>query len=377
LAYYFYFYSMTNLEETLKEIKETIAEHRISYLNNEQAVRAQLIEPILNSLGWKTSNPKFVRHNAPGEDGKIPDYTLLKNATNRLIVEAKNLSAILTDIKIVNQLSGYCYNQGVDFGVLTNGICWLLFNTFQRNPQDRIVWQINLEKDSVESVSRKLSSFAYGNIDELETLIQTNKALEKNWDTIITSIDSVVGIISQTLANRIKVSNPRFRIEAKNVDAFVKHKIVELFELTEDEYDENNFNKGDNAKSSETKFSEIEDNIFQRRKPKKDRVNISVTFPDKTRLLDPMVVETFLNTIKKVGPEKIKDLEIICSTVPLISEDKHPKYHQRHLDNYWVMVQISTAEKIKVLTQINERLRLNLKIETFINGDNAIGIIAN
>ena len=66
---------MKEIENILKEIISQVQEFRNVYITNEQAVRSQLIEPILNALGWKTSNPNFVRPNAPDEDGKVPDYT--------------------------------------------------------------------------------------------------------------------------------------------------------------------------------------------------------------------------------------------------------------------------------------------------------------
>jgi predicted type IV restriction endonuclease len=84
-------------------------------------------------------------HNAPDEDGKVPDYTLIKEGKTTLIVEAKNLSADLKNKKIINQLAFYCFNSGIDFGVLSNGVKWLLFKTFENNPKDRIVWQVDLE----------------------------------------------------------------------------------------------------------------------------------------------------------------------------------------------------------------------------------------
>jgi len=49
--------------EIIQETLERITEFRDNYLSNEQAVRTQLIEPILNELGWKTANPKYVRPN--------------------------------------------------------------------------------------------------------------------------------------------------------------------------------------------------------------------------------------------------------------------------------------------------------------------------
>lgn len=95
------------IESLLKETLGQVNEFRADYVSNEQAVRTQLIEPILNMLGWKTANPKFVRPNAPADDGKIPDYTLLKNGKATLIVEAKNLSINLQDKKIIDQLANY------------------------------------------------------------------------------------------------------------------------------------------------------------------------------------------------------------------------------------------------------------------------------
>ena len=119
---------MKEIENQLKDTFKQVVEFRADYISNEQAVRTQLIEPILNVLGWKTSNPKFVKPNAPDEDGKIPDYTLLKNGKTTLIVEAKNLSIDLQDKKIIDQLANYCFKSGIDFGILTNGVRWLLFN---------------------------------------------------------------------------------------------------------------------------------------------------------------------------------------------------------------------------------------------------------
>ena len=353
---------MNQIEITLKEIKEQITEFRTHYLSNEQAVRAQLIEPILISLGWKTSNPKYVRHNAPSDDGKIPDYRLLKDAKNILIVEAKNLSIELTDSKVITQLSGYCYNQGVGFGILTNGVCWLLFNTFQKNPQDRIVWQVDLEKESIATISRKLSSFSYENIDELETLITTSKELEENWKSLITSVDSITTIISQRFIDKLKSSNPHIKIDQNKIRTFTESKLSELFEITI--IDDEKVTKKPEIKINETKFSEVEDNIFRNNKEKKAREKISVTFPDKTIFNHKNVTDTFLKTIQKIGIVRVKSLGIIAS-LPLISEskDNSGSYVQHKVEGYWIMTNISTNEKFNVLLKINERLDLKLLIK--------------
>lgn len=357
------------LTETLKEILEQVTEFRSDYLTNEQAVRTQLIEPVLNSLGWRTSNPKFVRPNAPNEEGKIPDYTLLKDSKSKLVVEAKNLSVELVDDKVINQIANYCYKPGIEFGILTNGVRWLLFNTFQKNPQDRIVWQVDLEKENIDAVSRKLSSFSYDNIDRLESLIHASKTLESNWSNLITSTDSIVSIVAQKLIDKIRSQNPNFQIDSREISTFTKNKLSELFEITNDQDDDDD--AGIDivpipANTKEKEFIEVKEYIFNRRQKTKIREKISVTFPDGAKVSHHKVADTFVETISKIGADRVKTLGIVDSGVPLIAQNKDNKYTQHKLGSYWIMVGTSTNKKFEMLNEINSRLNLNLKIEKFV-----------
>lgn len=357
---------MKEIENQLKETLEQVVEYRTNYISNEQAVRTQLIEPILNVLGWKTSNPKYVRPNAPDEDGKIPDYTLVKEKKTTLIVEAKNLSINLQEKRIIDQLANYCFKSGIDFGILTNGVKWLLFKTFEKNPKDRIVWQVDIETDNTEYVAKSLSSFAYSNIDTLDTLLKKRKLLDNSWKALIETTDSIVTIISQKLLEKIKSIEPTFKIDTNDLKTFTKGKIEELFELTEIEEEEEKSDKN-GSNQTETEFAEVEDVIFKRYRKTKIREKISVTFPDKIVVKNKKVVDTFVEAIKKIGPEKILPLNLYRAGVPIVSETKDDYYNQHKIGKYWIMVHTSTKEKISVLKEINEKLNLKLNIETFIN----------
>ncbi|PKL57537.1 MAG: restriction endonuclease, partial [Methanomicrobiales archaeon HGW-Methanomicrobiales-5] len=48
------------------------------YERNEQAVRDQIINPLLRNLGWDIENPEDVQPNVSIDEG-IPDYSLLRN----------------------------------------------------------------------------------------------------------------------------------------------------------------------------------------------------------------------------------------------------------------------------------------------------------
>ena len=357
---------MNNLTKILEETLDRIVDYRTNYTSNEQAVRTQLIEPVLNGLGWRTADPKFVKPNAPDEDGKIPDYTLIKAEKTTLIVEAKNLSVDLQNKKIIDQLAHYCFNRGIDFGILSNGIKWLLFKTFEKNPTDRIIWEVDLEKDKINFVSKSLMSFAYNNIDVLDTLLKKSKLLDTAWKSTVNNTDDITSIISEKILKKAKNIEPNFKIETTDLHSFVKNRINELFEnnLIEEENEEENNNT--------TAFLEVGDVVFGKHKKRKVRKKISVIFPDKKEIKYKKVVDTFVETISKiidtVGAEKIISLEIYRAGVPVVSTTKDDFYSQRKAGKYWIMVHTATKEKLAILKEINKRLNLNLIINTFTDG---------
>ena len=58
-------------------------------------------------------------------------------------------------------------------------------------------------------------------------------------------------------------------------------------------------------------------------------------------------------------------MDIYRSGVPLVSETKDDVYNQHKIGKYWIMVHTSTKEKKAILEEINNELKLGLKIETF------------
>lgn len=350
--------------EIIKETLERVTEFRNNYTSNEQAVRTQLIEPILNELGWKTANPKYVKPNAPDEDGKIPDYTLMKGGKTTLIVEAKNLSVDLQNKKIIDQLAHYCFNRGIDFGILSNGIKWLLFKTFEKNPKDRIVWEVDLEKDKPELVGQSLKSFDYNNIDLLDALLKKSKVLDDTWKSLIVTTEDIVAIVSETVLSKVKKIVTNFDIEKSDIQAYTRNKIEELFENAQIDNDNQEDETNDNTVDN---LTEIENIVFSKHKKRKVREKISVIFPDGKAIKHKKVVDTFVETISKIGASRIIPLEIYRAGVPIVSTSKDDFYNQHKSGKYWVMVHTSTKEKLAILKEINEKLNLKLEIDIFTN----------
>ncbi len=210
------------MENILKELKNKISQHRDHYNRNEYAVRRQLIEPILDYLNWKTDNPALVQLNSQTDDRDIPDYTLFRENRIETFIEAKNLSANISDH--IQQLARYCINQGIEFGVLTNGSDWLLIKTFEKGTKlrDRIIWQVSLEKDTISNIQSRLSTISYEQITQLPELIEKEKRLEKFLSEYIAEEDKILDKLSTEIANDFLTKFPDEDYDKETITNFFK-----------------------------------------------------------------------------------------------------------------------------------------------------------
>ncbi len=349
--------------DILNQIKNKLKSYPDVYLTNEQATRNQLIDPVLRELGWDPTDPSKVLPNASNEDGKKPDYTLIKNNSPILILEAKNTSVDLEKGDVIKQLAQYCYNMGVKYGFLSNGQQWLFYNTFETDPNKRIIWKIDVTKDEMTHIVNDLEFLKYENANNLETIVngfinqkKLNSILESIWDEKFSSIEKIKDLLSKLLETYIKKQPINTTIDSKRINEFVSKKLDEMVSYKQTyEPMENTFNK----------VNYVEDNNII---PTLDdygshREKIRVQFPDGTEYSYHNVTDTFVQTIQKIGLERVRNLNIETSSVTLISTSKHPKYSQRHLGKYYLMVDLSTRNKFNILQKINKMLNLGLKIE--------------
>lgn len=116
---------MLNLKEAIASAIEKMKKYRSLYEQNEMAVRSQIVEPILRSLGWDVENPEEVHPNVHSEEG-FPDYLLSKDNKKVLFIEAKKLSIDMEKRDVINQLAKYCFGQGMNHGV----VAMVLFGYF-------------------------------------------------------------------------------------------------------------------------------------------------------------------------------------------------------------------------------------------------------
>jgi hypothetical protein len=97
---------------------------------------------------------------------------------------------------------------------------------------------------------------------------------------------------------------------------------------------------------------------------KSSKTTLRVTFPDGKSFSHRFAYDTLLDTIKNIGYDKVKELNILCSGVPLVSNTKDDYYTQHELTKgIFVMTHSSTRSKKEQLDEISKRLGLGLKVE--------------
>jgi len=112
---------------------------------------------------------------------------------------------------------------------------------------------------------------------------------------------------------------------------------------------------------------EIGDDFITQKAPtsqtkKKSVSKLKVIFPDDSLLNGENSIDTFLETIRKIGPEVIKRKEIEYQGKPVIT---YSKVHnsQVQVGSYWVTVPGTTNEKCKMLRFLSSIMKLGLKVD--------------
>ena len=122
------------LIETIVKLKKKILEIEKSSIKiTEQDTRQGLINVLFKYLGWDFSDFNSVKSEFRHQNYNDPvDYAFF-NETDKikpvLLVEAKALGVSLNDGKVVKQLCSYLGEMGVQWGLLTDGNKYIMYNS--------------------------------------------------------------------------------------------------------------------------------------------------------------------------------------------------------------------------------------------------------
>ncbi len=220
---------MNNLNEVLPLILEKIKKYRSLYERNEQAVRDQIVNPILRSLGWDPENPEEVQPNISTEEG-IPDYSLIKDGKIILFLEAKKLGMDIEQREVIRQLAKYSFNEGTKYGVLTNGAIWVLIRSFKEGTpvSERIVWKTDLENEELPAVIRKLTTISKTNIEHLEVLVKKVQILDEIWQSLLEEPKEMIKGLIPVVKSIITQGYSEYQFEDKEIEDFLRERIKKI-----------------------------------------------------------------------------------------------------------------------------------------------------
>lgn len=152
-----------DLSGVLERVKELAG--RVS---NEESTKQHIILPILQALGWDIFNPDEVEPELSTNEGR-PDYTLRLDGEAVAFLEAKSTKVPIfkggrIDPSHARQLTRYCFDQGVELGILTNGLQWALLKAFEpgKSVDERVILAVDLIGQSTENAAERLRWLSKG-----------------------------------------------------------------------------------------------------------------------------------------------------------------------------------------------------------------------
>ena len=146
---------LDDLVGVIETLKERIATHGPSLRASETRTRMALIDPLLQALGWDTSDPAIV---TPEYDvsGRKADYALLGSGViPSATVEAKKLGEPLSPHRM--QMLNYSNASGVEYAGLTDGDVWELYEVFKRGQlEERRILDVSIANTLTHEAALKL-----------------------------------------------------------------------------------------------------------------------------------------------------------------------------------------------------------------------------
>lgn len=93
---------------------------------------------------------------------------------------------------------------------------------------------------------------------------------------------------------------------------------------------------------------------------------LRVTFPDSDTLCYSSATATFIETLKRIGVDRLNDVNLYIKDVPLFSKEINPRYKDftKPIGGGWyAIIQSDTDQKYMQLSSIKQQLGLDIKIE--------------
>lgn len=357
-----------DFKDEIKRLGEQFI-NRKDKVTTEEGTKTSFVLPFIRVLGYDDADPSEVipeyTTDIGMKKGEKVDYAILSNEKPIIIIECKHLKEKLDIHK--TQLERYFHVTDAKFAILTNGQTYRFYTDLVAPNKMDIEPFLEVDiTDFKEIEVLELSKFQKSRFDANEILAEINaNKINLNYTNQLTEI------IKNEL-NQPSDSFVNFFISKLSIGV-VDAKVIEKFspilkEILQKVMDKMTVIPANNEIIMATEippqpklsdYTNIKNDTIQSTK-----TLVKVTFPDKTIICEHKVAETFVKTLQKIGLDKVNALDIVICGVPLIGDKKNDKYDQRQLSSdTFIMINISTKDKIRFLQKISDSLNLGLIIE--------------
>ena len=233
--------SRDDLLSILGKLKERILDiEKNSFQISEQDTRQGLINPLFRSLGWDFSDFSAVKSELRHKSYNDPvDYAFFHSKDKEkpvLLVEAKALGKNLNDSKIVKQLCTYLGEMGVQWGLLTDGNKYIMYNSnagMSFDDQKFLTMQIKTadtadglpSSELADKLTALLSRVCLedGNVQKFYESHTINRHIEDAlWSLLTEPFDTLAAAIRKEFKQeRVKVDS-RLRITTQQIVSYLE-----------------------------------------------------------------------------------------------------------------------------------------------------------
>ncbi len=247
-------HSMNELKQRLQDLKQKIIETEQAQIKlSEQDTRQGLINPLFEALGWDFSDFRSIRselrHKKYNNPVDYAFYNSQKNSTKNqdkntqgnipiLLLEAKALGTDPNKPRIVKQLCAYLGEMGVQWGVITDGNKYVMYNSRSGasfEDQKFITLQIKtFDTDDgipLQALAEKffalLSRKCLENVGIQETYetVAMDRQIEDAWESLLTEpFDTLASAIRKEFKqDRVKVDQ-NLKVTLKQIISYFENR---------------------------------------------------------------------------------------------------------------------------------------------------------
>ena len=356
-----------SLEEQIRDIQNKLKKNDYP---NEQSISQGVVLRLLMELGWPVYDTQLVMPEFPVKGGRVDFALCVKSNRPIIFVEVKQPGNTLGADE---QLFNYAFNRGVPFAIITDGREWHFYlPTEVGSYEQRRLYVLDLiEREVSESAYRLQRYLSFQQVVERRALEhakedykavfnerEAKESIPTAWEKLLEEKnETVMAAVSEKVESLCGYTPTETQIFA-----YLRALKPDTADFTAPRTKKKTYQP--HQPSSTTAPVEVTRSHTKTTAPRK---KIKVTFPDGVEIYHWDVSKTIIDVFRKIGFSKVAAVELkVLGGNPLVSKQQHTrgKYTWTEAGSgFFVCTHSGTAQKLKQLKKVNNRLALGLKIE--------------